>query len=775
MATNSISIASFGAVADGVTDNHAAIQNALNYAAANHLSVYIPSGTYAYSGTLTDNGVAVSGTGTSSVLKALDGANESLILTGTGGSVSNLQMQGTGTTRLSTPWSDLIWAQNAQNYTIQNVFINGSDNGGIFNDASSGGLVINNTIQNTQADSITAVDGSYNITIQGNRIINSGDDGISVVSYTDAPVVHDITIQGNTVLYNWWGRGITVVGGNNVNIIGNHVEGGSAGVANIYIGAESGWNTMGVNNILVSGNTLMNGGGAPSGTGQGAITICDTQGSLYSLNNITLSGNQIVNPLNNAFQFVGNGRETVTATNNVVYSSNNLTSTGDPLASVSLSNNQVLPSSAYSTPLVPSGGGVGAANTIPTVTVGSGSDQLVLSISEDAYANGDGTSDTAGDAAFTVSIDGKQLAGTFFAKALNLTGAAQSFLFNGDWAPGAHTVAVKFLNDAWGGTTTTDRNLYVKDITYDGADTKLSASLMSNGTQNFSVTDSTAVPAAAIGGGSDTLVVKVSEDAYLGNAQFTVSVDGKQQGGTFTCTTLHSSGASQSFTFKGDFGSGNHTVAVNFLNDAYGGSASTDRNLYVNDVVYNGTDTGKTATLLSNGAATFAVSGGTTPSVAETADHGSLQQNLSQLGTYTVGSDKFVLTSGNVASVALGTGTAQLRFLGAQSIALTGGSGQTTVTADTGCNTFVAGAGNLDVTGGAGKDAYVFHSSSGGLTLEDFSVAKGDTLTLDKSLQGSMHQATDGVGGLMLTFGTTGHYVDIHGVASLPNTGVSWV
>ena len=91
------------------------------------------------------------------------------------------------------------------------------------------------------------------------------------------------------------------------------------------------------------------------------------------------------------------------------------------------------------------------------------------------------------------------------------------------------------------------------------------------------------------------LVVKVSEDAYLGNAQFTVAVDGKQLGGTFTATTLHSSGGSQAFAFAGDFGAGQHSVSVKFLNDAYAGSPSLDRNLYVNDIIYNGTDTHATA------------------------------------------------------------------------------------------------------------------------------------------------------------------------------------
>jgi Ca-dependent carbohydrate-binding module xylan-binding/Cellulase (glycosyl hydrolase family 5) len=402
----------------------------------------------------------------------------------------------------------------------------------------------------------------------------------------------------------------------------------------------------------------------------------------------------------------------------------------------------------------------------PPVTTGNGSDTLVLSISEDAYK---------GDAQFTVSVDGKQLAGTFTATASHAAAANQSFTFKGDWAPGAHAVAVNFLNDAYGGTAATDRNLYVNGISYDGTATGQSAALMAGGPKSFNVTDTTAVPSPAIGSGSDTMVLNVSEDAYLGDAQFTVSVDGKQLGGTLTATALHASAASQNFTFKGDFGSGQHAVAVNFLNDAWGGTAATDRNLYVNGITYGGANTGQSAELTNTGAKAFSVSGGTTPSVTETGDHGSLTKNLSQTGSYTVGGDTFVLTSGNAASVTLGTGASQIAFIGAGSATLTGGSGQATVTADAGSNKFVAGTGTLDVTGGGGKDAYVFHANGGLLKIEDFSIAKGDTLTVDKALQGSLLQASDGQGGTMLTFGSGAtHGVDIHGMATLPATNILW-
>ena len=69
-----------------------------------------------------------------------------------------------------------------------------------------------------------------------------------------------------------------------------------------------------------------------------------------------------------------------------------------------------------------------------------------------------------------------------------------------------------FRTDAWAGTTTTDRNLYVDGVTYDGTNTNQSAALMSSGTQTFTATDATPIPAAPVGSGSDTLVLDVSED-----------------------------------------------------------------------------------------------------------------------------------------------------------------------------------------------------------------------------------------------------------------------
>jgi hypothetical protein len=90
------------------------------------------------------------------------------------------------------------------------------------------------------------------------------------------------------------------------------------------------------------------------------------------------------------------------------------------------------------------------------------------------------------------------------------------------------------------------------------------------------------------GWGPDSLVLWVSQDFYKGDAQFTVSVDGQQVGGTFTASALRSSGQHDTLTLHGNWGAGAHTVTVDFVNDLWEGTPQTDRNLYVTQAEYNG-------------------------------------------------------------------------------------------------------------------------------------------------------------------------------------------
>ena len=238
----------------------------------------------------------------------------------------------------------------------------------------------------------------------------------------------------------------------------------------------------------------------------------------------------------------------------------------------------------------------------PTV-LGTGSHKLALMVSEDAWA---------GDAQFTVSVDGAQVGGVQTATASHGAGASQEFDVMGSFAAGSHTATLNFLNDAWGGTSSTDRNLYVDGASANGsAVSGAAAAMLSGGPRSFSFSIPTAASTTsttATASAPDVLQVGVSEDAWQGDAQFTVVVDGAQVGGVRTATASHAAGASQAVSLSGSWGAGAHTVAVSFLNDAWGGSASTDRNLYVDSVSYNGVATvnGKAA-LLSAGTASFSV------------------------------------------------------------------------------------------------------------------------------------------------------------------------
>jgi hypothetical protein len=107
--------------------------------------------------------------------------------------------------------------------------------------------------------------------------------------------------------------------------------------------------------------------------------------------------------------------------------------------------------------------------------------------------------------------------------------------------------------------------------------------------------------AQTVGSGPDSLVLKVSQDAWQGSAQYTVSVDGKQIGGTLTAYAAHSSPVDDLITVRGDFTGGTHKLTVNFLNDAWGGTTATDRNLYVDGIAYNGAEVANSVKAMLHG------------------------------------------------------------------------------------------------------------------------------------------------------------------------------
>src|SRR5215212_380626 len=108
-------------------------------------------------------------------------------------------------------------------------------------------------------------------------------------------------------------------------------------------------------------------------------------------------------------------------------------------------------------------------------------------------------------------------------------------------------------------------------------------------------------------------------------------------------------------------------------------------------------------------------------------------------GTITMNADGATINvlAPGTAKVVLGTTPTTMKFINMAAITLTGGAATATIIADSGSHTFISGKGALTITGGAGADNYVYHMDSALMTIQDFSVAKGDILMIDKTLQGS--------------------------------------
>ena len=103
-------------------------------------------------------------------------------------------------------------------------------------------------------------------------------------------------------------------------------------------------------------------------------------------------------------------------------------------------------------------------------------------------------------------------------------------------------------------------------------------SQLTGGTTEPTPPPATRAPATlAAGTGPDALVLRLSQDAWAGDAQYTVAVDGVRIGGTFTASALRGAGA-DTLALRGDWAPGAHTLTLTFLNDG-GRQRSTDRNL----------------------------------------------------------------------------------------------------------------------------------------------------------------------------------------------------
>ncbi|WP_428486787.1 cellulase family glycosylhydrolase [Rhodopila sp.] len=156
------------------------------------------------------------------------------------------------------------------------------------------------------------------------------------------------------------------------------------------------------------------------------------------------------------------------------------------------------------------------------------------------------------------------------------------------------------------------------------------------------------------------------------------------------------------------------------------------------------------------------------PTIDVAAGSGATSINALQPATHVFPGATVSVTGPGVAYVTLGSTSDVLQFIGTESVTIVGGSAASTVSADGGANTFNVGSGAMTVTGGTGADAYLTGIGGGALTVTDFDVAKGDTISIDPALRGSMTTAPDRDGGTMIGFGSVAGPIDLKSVTVAP-------
>lgn len=325
------SILNYGAVGDGVTDNKDALEACFAANVASGKYIYVPEGLFVYSGVKTIQNTVLFGLGNDrSVLKALDPEHSTIYVKGNNCGVGNLTHNASGVTRSSQPDATSIYFKDATNFSAKNVHSIASSGTGIRAYGVTSGVISNNYIEGSLADGIHSTNGSSNILIEHNKIYGAGDDGISVVTYGTEQVTNDITARFNDIRNPTYGRGITVVGGENIKYCNNYIDMNGLTTAGLYIASESFYHTRGVSAILAIGNVILNAGSI--NTGQGAICICNQGGygkqyvhsilcdntSIYNPDyyGITVTGGQSVSAkIRNTKIYSGDGRAATLVSN----------------------------------------------------------------------------------------------------------------------------------------------------------------------------------------------------------------------------------------------------------------------------------------------------------------------------------------------------------------------------------------------------------------------------------------------------------------------------
>lgn len=284
-------VTAFGAIPDDGRDDTQAIDDALKSLREGDWLVF-PPGRYQHARSLQVRTPNVVLWGDGATLHATNPQDMAVLVRRSGVGIYRFTLTADTDQRLSAPWHARIalYPEGPGTEPLvgnvvrgNRVLPGGGPNGA--NSASSGGifvyrahdfLVAENLVTRSLADGIHITGGSARGRVVNNTVRETGDDMIAVVSYLGSSnwwtesasqvaqayearrathLVHDVLIEGNQVSGQYWGRGITVVGGEHITIRRNTIS-DTPQAAGILLAREQGYVSFGVQHVLVRDNVI---------------------------------------------------------------------------------------------------------------------------------------------------------------------------------------------------------------------------------------------------------------------------------------------------------------------------------------------------------------------------------------------------------------------------------------------------------------------------------------------------------------------------------------
>jgi hypothetical protein len=288
-----VDVRHFGALPDDNKDDTAAIQAALDALRPGQWLVF-PAGTYEHARRLVVRTPGAVLWSQGATLHATNPLDQAVMLAADGASIFQFTLTAVTGTRLNAPWQSRIAvfdrvdrpshlrANVIQGNRIVNAGAPGSptansaSSAGIFIYRADGFLVAGNEVRRSLSDGIHVTAGSRNGRVLGNTVRETGDDMIAMVSYMaggqwqnetartlaampaaqrELQLVRNVLVADNDVEGQYWGRGISVVGGSDITIKDNRIARTTL-AAGVLLAREAVYLTWGVSNVLVQGNTI---------------------------------------------------------------------------------------------------------------------------------------------------------------------------------------------------------------------------------------------------------------------------------------------------------------------------------------------------------------------------------------------------------------------------------------------------------------------------------------------------------------------------------------